>query len=331
MATNSLGKHPHTASNTFGDGNRNNRRREHNSPNCCEVKGINGKLETFARKEPYCVMKGHKTQSTSKVEPFSAAVNICNNEMFTPSNSKMDIWTRNIRSDCEKPFRGKTDNAQTCVIIKVESKASDGTKSDYFRKEDLLVRNITNECDKTAHSSKLACATSATTSTGNERKDCKYVPNLKTHHSSSRANNLYLHTSISNSHNSKLGLQTGNLRVQTSNSSLKSDISDNSYLQTGSNWTLSQPCKHSLSPLNKKTVSEDGLSCRICHSVTDLDTLVSPCLCTGSMKYVHESCLLNWLKSSVKTNCELCLHEVPVKKVIKPLREVSWCCRCCKC
>lgn len=68
---------------------------------------------------------------------------------------------------------------------------------------------------------------------------------------------------------------------------------------------------------------EDGLVCRICHSLTahDDDPLISPCLCTGSMKYVHESCLMNWLRSSVKTNCELCLHQLRVRKFLKPLNK----------
>ena len=99
---------------------------------------------------------------------------------------------------------------------------------------------------------------------------------------------------------------------------------------------MDRSCKQATS--KRSASSEDELCCRICHSVTDLETLVSPCLCTGSMKYVHESCLLNWLKSSVKTNCELCLHEVPVKKLVKPFSEVSckrfvsiMVARCCSC
>lgn len=64
-------------------------------------------------------------------------------------------------------------------------------------------------------------------------------------------------------------------------------------------------------------------SCRICHSTTthDHEPLVSPCFCTGSMKYVHETCLIHWLKKSIKTNCELCLHKLRVKKSLKPFNE----------
>lgn len=85
--------------------------------------------------------------------------------------------------------------------------------------------------------------------------------------------------------------------------------------------TTGVPCERSLSNA-KDSVIEDGIYCRICHSKTDVDDLVSPCLCTGSLQFVHETCLLNWFKSSIKTKCELCLHEVPVKKMLKPFSEV---------
>ncbi|KAL8616910.1 hypothetical protein ACOMHN_041829 [Nucella lapillus] len=48
--------------------------------------------------------------------------------------------------------------------------------------------------------------------------------------------------------------------------------------------------------------------CRICHSGADHDDkpLISPCLCLGSLKYVHVSCLQIWLRRSGKRTCELC-------------------------
>ncbi|XP_055886986.1 E3 ubiquitin-protein ligase MARCHF2-like isoform X2 [Biomphalaria glabrata] len=51
--------------------------------------------------------------------------------------------------------------------------------------------------------------------------------------------------------------------------------------------------------------------CRICQVSGDSDNLVSPCKCSGSLKYVHYSCLLKWIEySSRRTRgepmCELC-------------------------
>lgn len=39
--------------------------------------------------------------------------------------------------------------------------------------------------------------------------------------------------------------------------------------------------------------SDDVKMCRNCHE-TGGDDLFSPCKCTGSMKYVHKSCLNQW-------------------------------------
>ncbi|CAL1538008.1 unnamed protein product [Lymnaea stagnalis] len=67
-------------------------------------------------------------------------------------------------------------------------------------------------------------------------------------------------------------------------------------------------------------------TCRICQVPGDSDYLVSPCRCSGSLKYVHYSCLLKWIEySSRKTKkppmCELC-HFVYVRH--KKFRFQKW-------
>ena len=47
-------------------------------------------------------------------------------------------------------------------------------------------------------------------------------------------------------------------------------------------------------------------TCRICHSCEDNKDLFSPCLCRGSMVYVHRSCLKVWIASSGRKECEVC-------------------------
>ncbi|XP_001850021.2 E3 ubiquitin-protein ligase MARCHF3 [Culex quinquefasciatus] len=54
--------------------------------------------------------------------------------------------------------------------------------------------------------------------------------------------------------------------------------------------------------------STDSMSCRICQSATDKSRLISPCLCKGTLRYVHRECLEHWLSRSGLTHCELCLH-----------------------
>ena len=34
--------------------------------------------------------------------------------------------------------------------------------------------------------------------------------------------------------------------------------------------------------------------------------LITPCLCSGSLKFVHQECLHRWIKSSDIKRCELC-------------------------
>lgn len=52
-------------------------------------------------------------------------------------------------------------------------------------------------------------------------------------------------------------------------------------------------------------------ACRICHMLeeTRADPLVAPCLCDGSMRYVHNSCQQAWLRARrgrLEYRCELC-------------------------
>ena len=52
-----------------------------------------------------------------------------------------------------------------------------------------------------------------------------------------------------------------------------------------------------------------GVQCRICMQNADPETVLSPCLCVGSVQYVHESCLKTWLLaqgSLEAARCELC-------------------------
>ena len=51
--------------------------------------------------------------------------------------------------------------------------------------------------------------------------------------------------------------------------------------------------------------------CRICLEIGNKNNpLISPCLCEGSIKYVHQSCLKKWLiKSKIRpelSRCEIC-------------------------
>jgi hypothetical protein len=57
----------------------------------------------------------------------------------------------------------------------------------------------------------------------------------------------------------------------------------------------------------------DNNSCRICLDNENLfsNPLISPCLCKGSMKYIHRECLNSWRKSNNKAYymCDICKYE----------------------
>ncbi|KAJ9625795.1 hypothetical protein H2203_004558 [Taxawa tesnikishii (nom. ined.)] len=51
----------------------------------------------------------------------------------------------------------------------------------------------------------------------------------------------------------------------------------------------------------------EGDTCRICRSEgTEEEPLFYPCKCSGSIKFVHQDCLMEWLSHSNKKHCELC-------------------------
>ncbi|KAL5033528.1 hypothetical protein BDV3_000502 [Batrachochytrium dendrobatidis] len=67
---------------------------------------------------------------------------------------------------------------------------------------------------------------------------------------------------------------------------------------------------HSSDTLHQHTSLPDTEHiCRVCRFPgTDEDPLFHPCKCAGSMKFVHQLCLEEWLAHSGKQHCEICTH-----------------------
>eukprot|EP00475_Leptophrys_vorax_P028700 TRINITY_DN4173_c0_g1_i1.p1 TRINITY_DN4173_c0_g1~~TRINITY_DN4173_c0_g1_i1.p1 ORF type:complete len:925 (+),score=193.57 TRINITY_DN4173_c0_g1_i1:50-2824(+) len=64
---------------------------------------------------------------------------------------------------------------------------------------------------------------------------------------------------------------------------------------------------------------EDENVCRVCRcEATETQPLFHPCLCRGSIKFVHEDCLTQWLKTRGSTKCELCGHMFSFEPVLAP-------------
>nr|CDJ90099.1 Zinc finger domain containing protein [Haemonchus contortus] len=61
--------------------------------------------------------------------------------------------------------------------------------------------------------------------------------------------------------------------------------------------------------------SDDHHMCRVCRG--EDGHLYYPCLCTGSIKYVHQECLTEWLKYSKKEVCELCNYKYSFQPIYR--------------
>ncbi|KAF2200777.1 hypothetical protein GQ43DRAFT_417290 [Delitschia confertaspora ATCC 74209] len=65
--------------------------------------------------------------------------------------------------------------------------------------------------------------------------------------------------------------------------------------------------------------ADDGDTCRICRGEGSLDEpLFYPCKCSGSIKFVHQDCLMEWLSHSQKKHCELCKTPFRFTKLYHP-------------
>ncbi|XP_010270486.1 PREDICTED: probable E3 ubiquitin ligase SUD1 isoform X2 [Nelumbo nucifera] len=78
----------------------------------------------------------------------------------------------------------------------------------------------------------------------------------------------------------------------------------------GSSSSLSSPVKTENNIPSKYDEEDDEEDvCRICRNPGDAENpLRYPCACSGSIKYVHQDCLLQWLNHSNARQCEVCKH-----------------------
>ena len=66
-------------------------------------------------------------------------------------------------------------------------------------------------------------------------------------------------------------------------------------------------------------MEEDEDICRVCRATGSPDKpLFHPCICTGSIRHVHQECLVQWLRHSKKDHCELCNHKYIFKPIYSP-------------
>ena len=93
-------------------------------------------------------------------------------------------------------------------------------------------------------------------------------------------------------------------------------------VNTKSNDVLPTTSSRESRSSNSSKSSESRDICRICHCErTDDEPLISPCYCLGTMKYLHQSCLQRWIKSSGIRSCELCKFQFIMHAEVKPFKQ----------
>ncbi|TKR61668.1 hypothetical protein L596_028751 [Steinernema carpocapsae] len=71
-------------------------------------------------------------------------------------------------------------------------------------------------------------------------------------------------------------------------------------------------------------MSEEQAICRICLYPSE-ELLFHPCKCSGSIKFVHNTCWKRWTENGrSRKKCELCGHEFEFQNVLKTNHKVSW-------
>ncbi|XP_046807459.1 uncharacterized protein LOC111686258 [Lucilia cuprina] len=89
-----------------------------------------------------------------------------------------------------------------------------------------------------------------------------------------------------------------------------------------STGTTSQPYNVRFGSASSQASQSSGDICRICHCESDpQNPLLTPCYCSGSLKYVHQACLQQWLTASETNSCELCKFPFIMHTKIKPFNE----------
>lgn len=63
--------------------------------------------------------------------------------------------------------------------------------------------------------------------------------------------------------------------------------------------------------------------CYICHDECKISSPL--CGCNGTVAYAHEMCLIKWIKSSNKTQCQFCLEQYRIpfySKIVVQLNKI---------
>ncbi len=64
--------------------------------------------------------------------------------------------------------------------------------------------------------------------------------------------------------------------------------------------------------------------CRVCRCGATADRILyHPCLCRGSIRYVHQDCLQQWVDTTNQTHCQLCKHPFAYDDILHPQAPIA--------
>ena len=80
----------------------------------------------------------------------------------------------------------------------------------------------------------------------------------------------------------------------------------------------------------KKKNLKNKPSCRICYGeeTNDDNPLICPCICKGSMKYIHYECLKNWLNSKIEEEFSIDSNDKEIDAITYNRKDIA--CELCK-
>ena len=129
------------------------------------------------------------------------------------------------------------------------------------------------------------------------------------------------HLTLSCGHKNSISTTTDSLQCTIEIHHANDDDDDDDDINKDNNDDSGHQANSSRSDLYD-TASLSEPCCRVCQSNSKEEALISPCLCSGSVKWIHESCLIKWMKCSLKDSCELCTKKIKITKQKKPFSKV---------
>lgn len=127
----------------------------------------------------------------------------------------------------------------------------------------------------------------------------------------------------SSSNEPSLNITTGTLQSTTSNHSNKNFCQNPNTVVVANNITTDVAA--ATTPIastnntnnNNKLATVSSVICRICHNNEQLDHLISPCHCKGTLAYVHRDCVERWLTRAGIMHCELCRYHFRTNSTLR--------------